>query len=384
MNTHKHKYIFLLAGLLSLLSLCGHASGKPAENTVVPVWSLHGSGSHTGSSLDSEKSKKISRTIKVQNNDRLQIENKYGKVHINTWDKNEMSVTVDIIARASSESRAAEMLDMITVDIDEDRGDNLISFITRIDKFNNKNWGNNSKYEINYTVSMPKQNPLQVKNMYGDLYVADLNGNAEISLSYGSLKLGRLSGENIVKLAYGSGSNTIAQLKKGSLNVSYSKLTLEETEVLELKNSYSDINIGKAGNINLSSRYGSVDIKSIASLEGTSGYSGFSIGSLADKLDMKLQYCSGFKVADISARFNSITLEGSYSSFNLNFKDNAAFKFNVDLQYGDLRVDKENVQFNVVEKRNTSNTYQGQCGKSSSLGKVNINSRYGDVKFASN
>jgi hypothetical protein len=273
---------------------------------------------------------------------------------------------------------------MITVDIDEDRGDNLISFITRIDKFNNKNWGNNSKYEINYTVSMPKQNPLQVKNMYGDLYVADLNGNAEISLSYGSLKLGRLSGENIVKLAYGSGSNTIAQLKKGSLNVSYSKLTLEETEVLELKNSYSDINIGKAGNINLSSRYGSVDIKSIASLEGTSGYSGFSIGSLADKLDMKLQYCSGFKVADISARFNSINLEGSYSSFNLNFKDNAAFKFNVDLQYGDLRVDKENVQFNVVEKRNTSNTYQGQFGKSSSLGKVNINSRYGDVKFASN
>jgi hypothetical protein len=211
--------------------------------------------------------------------------------------------------------------------------------------------------------------------------VADLNGNADITLSYGSMKLGKLSGENNIKLAYGSGSNSIGQIKRGSLTVSYSKLTLEETDVLELKNSYSDINIGKAGTISLSSRYGSVDIQSITSLEGTSGYSGFSIGSLSDRIDMKLQYCSGFKISDISQKFNSINLEGSYSSFNLNFKNNASFKFNVNVQYGDLRVDKEHVQFNVVEKRNNSNTYQGQFGKSSSNSKVNISSRYGDIRF---
>jgi hypothetical protein len=198
------------------------------------------------------------------------------------------------------------------------------------------------------------------------------------------MKLGKLSGDNTVKLAYGSGSNSISQLKRGSLDVSYSKLNLEETEVLNLKNSYSDININKAGTINLTSRYGSVDIESITSIEGTSGYSGFSIGSLSGKIDMKLQYCSGFKIADISSTFNSINLDGSYSSVNLNFKDNTAFKFNVSLQYGDLRVDKEHVQFNVVEKRNTSNMYQGQFGKSATGGKVNITSRYGDVRFAHN
>jgi hypothetical protein len=336
---------------------------------------------YKNTNLDEEKSKKITRTIKVQSNDKLQIENKYGKVHINTWDKNEVTVAIDIITRASTESRASEMLDMISIDIDEDRSDNVISFITRIDKISNKNWGNKSGFEINYTISMPRQNPLQARNMYGDLYVADLNGNADISLSYGNMKLGKLGGESTVKLAYGSGSNFIAQIEKGLLNVSYSKLTLEETDVLELKNSYSDVNIGRAGALNLSSRYGSVDIKSINSLEGSSGYSGFSIGSLTDKLDMKLQYCSGFRIEDISQKFNSINLEGSYSSVNLNFKNNAAFKFNVDLQYGDLRVDKENVQFNVVEKRNNSNTYQGQFGKSSSNSRVNISSRYGDVRF---
>lgn len=331
-----------------------------------------------------KKVKKLSRNIKVQSNDKLVIENKYGKVHINTWDKNEVSVTIDIIARASTDSRADQMLEMITVDIDEDRADNVISFITRINKLSNKNWGNNSGFEINYIVSMPRLNPLQAKNMYGDLYVADLNGSADISLSYGSMKVGKLTGESKVRLAYGAGSNSLAQLKRGTLNVSYSKLTLEESDVLELTNSYSDIDIGKAGTILLSSRYGSVDIKSITSLVGSSGYSGFAIGLLSDKIDLKLQYCGGFKIDLIAPTFTHINLEGNYSSFNLNFNNDAAFRFNVNVQYGNLRVDKDLVKYNVVEKRNNTNLYEGQFGKSYSGGKVSIISRYGDIRFSSN
>ncbi len=228
---------------------------------------------------------------------------------------------------------------------------------------------------------MPKQNPLEARNMYGDLYLADYTGNASISLSYGNMKLGKLGGENDIRLAYGTGSNSIASIKKGSLDLSYSKLNLGETDALELKNSYSDINIEKAGVINLSSRYGSVDIKLVNSLEGSSGYSGFYIGNLVNKIDLDLEYCSGFRIDEVSPKFNSIDLDGSYSSFSLNFKDNTAFNFNVDVQYGDLRVDKEMVQFKVVEKKNTSSKYQGKFGKASSDSQVNISSRYGDIKF---
>jgi hypothetical protein len=229
---------------------------------------------------------------------------------------------------------------------------------------------------------MPKQNPLQVRNMYGDMYLADYQGRADLSLSYGSLKMGKLSGENTIKLAYcAEGSNTIAELKKGLLNLSYSKLTLDETENLELRNNYSDINIEKAGSIQMSSRYGSVKINSINKLEGNSEYTGFSLGSLWDVIDMKLKYCSGFNIDKVAAKFNSIYLDGNYSSLKLNFEKNTNFNFNVDLQYGDLKVNKDLVEFKVVEKRNTSSTYQGKFGKSSPGGKVTIVSRYGSVQF---
>lgn len=330
-------------------------------------------------SYESEKTKKISRSFNVGASDKLILDNRYGKVHINTWDKNEITVNIDITAKASSDSRAQEILETITVE--EEKSANIIGFRTRIGKMSGNNWGKNSGYTINYTVSMPKQNPLQVKNMYGDMYLADYNGNGDISLSYGSMKLGKLGGASTVKLAYGSGSNSIAQLKQGSLDLAYSKLTLEETDKLELTNSYSDINIGQAGAVNMSSKYGSVEIKSVQSLEGSSGYSGFRIGSLSDKLNLNLRYCSGFKIENISPRFNSITLDGNYSSFDLNFARNAAFSFDVDLQYADLHVDKDQVVYKVMEKRNTSSKYEGKYGKSNPQATVKIASRYGSVRF---
>ncbi len=393
MKIYRHKIITGIVGTVLILQPSLQAQSleitaalsRQSENTVT----LSTAVSHesliseavTNHTLDSEKIKRINKSFKVKTTDELSIENKFGKVHINTWDKNEITVDIEIIARASTDSRAQQVLDLIDVQVNE--SSNLISFRTQIDDMHNKNWGNNNKgFEINYTVSMPKRNPLTLKNSYGDVYLADLIGNADISVSYGNLKAGRLSGNNTVKLAYGSGRHSIAQMKEGSLNVSYSKLTLEETQNLELKNSYSDVDISQAGDIDLSTKYGAVAIKSINNLSGTSGYTDFKIGNLNNKIDMKFQYCSGFEIEQISPKFQSINLEGGYSSFNLNFARNADFDFDVNVHYGDLRVDQDLVKFNVVEKKQSSSTYQGKFGKGSHQASVTVSSRYGDVRFA--
>lgn len=329
---------------------------------------------------DAEKVKRLNRSFKVNSSDQLSIDNRYGKVHINTWDKNEMTVNVVVIARASSQERAQEILDMI--DVEEDRSDNQISFRTRINSksHNNwNNWGKKSGYEINYTVSMPRRNPLQVKNMYGDVFLADFSGKADLNVRYGSLKTERLNGDSNVQVAYGSGD--MLGMKQGKLEVSYSKLSLESTQNLELKNSYSEVKIGDARTLNVVSKYGSVKISSVGNIQGTAGYTEIGVGELVGKMDMQVQYCNPFTVRKISPQFTSVNLEGGYSTFDLSFGSNAGFVFDVDLQYSDLHVDKDLVQYKVVEKRNTSSYYQGKFGKSLSGGTVNIRNRYGSVKF---
>ncbi len=291
---------------------------------------------------DSEKRKTFEKIYKVSSSDMLSIENKFGKVHINTWDKNEIKVQVNIITRASSEQKAQEILDNIS--ISDKREGKLIALKTIMEPMRIS--GNTQKsFEINYTVYMPDDNPIAVKNSFGDVYLAAFKGKADISVKYGSLKTGRLNNSaNSVKLAYGSGN--CGYINGGNIEVSYSDMTLEGTN----------------------------------GLQGFSKFSDFKLGSLNQDLDMEVKYGS-FRIDNVSKNIRKINLESGFSPISLNFEDNTAFNFNVNVQFGNFRVDKELVNITSLEKSHTSAEYKGKYGSTSPKGLVSIVSKYGDVKF---
>ncbi|GAB3540746.1 hypothetical protein GCM10027443_39010 [Pontibacter brevis] len=291
---------------------------------------------------DVEKRKIIDKTYKVNRADMLNIENKFGKVHINTWNRNEVHVKVDIVARAGSESLAQEILDKIKVM--ESREGSTIAFRTSIEPMRVS--GNNNKgYEVNYTISMPEENPLTVKNSFGDVYLASLKGRADINVKYGALKCDRLSNTgNTVTLAYGSGS--CGYINGGNLDVSYANMNVE----------------GANG------------------LQGSAKYSDFKIGSLGETMEMDVKYGS-FAVNNISKNIRKIVLSSGFTPINLTFDPNTAFNFDVNVKFGDFRYDKSLVNITSLEKGHTSAEYRGAYGGASPKGLVSVNSRYGDVKF---
>jgi len=292
---------------------------------------------------DVEKRKSIDKTFKVSRADMLNIENKFGKVHINTWDRNEVHVKVDIIARASSDSRAQEVLDNIKVT--ESREGGTISFRTSIEPMRIS--GNNNKgYEVNYTISMPEENPLTVKNSFGDVYLAALKGKADINVKYGALKCDRLgSSGNTVRLAYGSG--TCGYINGGNLDVSY-----------------ADMRVDGANGLN-----------------GSAKFSDFRLGNLGETMEMDVKYGS-FKVDNISRNIRKITLDSGFTPISLTFDSNTAFNFDVSVQFADFKYDKSLVDITSLEKGHTSADYKGAYGGASPKGMVSINSKYGEVRFA--
>ncbi|MBC8111463.1 MAG: hypothetical protein H7Y04_10420, partial [Verrucomicrobia bacterium] len=176
--------------------------------------------------FDAEKRKKISRNFKVNVSDKLQISNQFGKVHINTWDKNEMQVDVEVIAKAGSEAKAQEILDKINIEISQNQG--LIVFKTVQESINSR--GNDRKsFEINYVAYMPRNNPLTLRNSFGDTYIANLNGRADITSSHGSLRTEKLmNNDNDVDISFGNGS--ILYVKGGKLAIAHSDFTLGNAE----------------------------------------------------------------------------------------------------------------------------------------------------------
>ena len=292
--------------------------------------------------FDEEKRKTFDKTYKVTEADLLSIENKFGKVHVNTWNKNEIKVKVDIIARASSDSKAQEMLDKIT--IQEKRDAKQITLKTQMEPMKVKGSSNKS-FEVNYTIYMPEENAIAVKNSFGDVYLAALKGKADITVKYGALKTDRLSNSsNSVTLAYGSGN--CGYINGGNVNVSFSDMSISGTK----------------------------------GLSGSSKFSDFKIGDLGEDLKLEVNYGS-FRVDRVSKDIRKISLDSGFSPILLNFADNSAFNFDVNVQFADFKVDKSLVNITSLEKDYTSAEYKGKFGGTSPKGVISISSKYGDVKF---
>ena len=110
-----------------------------------------------------DKKKYVEKNYNVSATTKLQIENKFGDVEINSWEKNEFDIKVEIIGKGRNEERSQRILDAIEIDITEGSGE--IVFETEVGNLKNKN---GEGFEINYTIYMPDTNPLEIKNSFGD------------------------------------------------------------------------------------------------------------------------------------------------------------------------------------------------------------------------
>ena len=85
-------------------------------------------------------------------------------MEIHTWNKNEIKVDVNIEVSANTNDLAQKVLDKISV-ADAQNGKE-ISFKTSINNINNSK-GEKSSMAIDYSIYMPANNPLKVKNEFG-------------------------------------------------------------------------------------------------------------------------------------------------------------------------------------------------------------------------
>ncbi|MDO6389451.1 hypothetical protein Q4E40_04895 [Pontibacter sp. BT731] len=292
----------------------------------------------------SEKRKTFDKTYKVSKSDVLNINNEFGNVHVNTWNRSEIQVKVDIISRANSEQQAQEMLNKINVA--DSRSGNTISVKTQMGSIHSN--GRNQNFEINYTINMPTDNALTVKNKFGSVYLPDMKGKVDLNVQYGSFKVGNLSNvTNNIKASFCTNTqNTIGFLNKGSLDLDYS-------------------------NVNLNATNG---------VNGSSNFTDLMIGNLAEVLNMEVKYGT-FRVNKVQKDFKNISLDGGFTPIQIYFEDDAAFNFDVNVQFADFKVDRNLVKFTNLEQGHTSSAYKGKYGSATPKGTINITSKYKDVKF---
>lgn len=306
-------------------------------------------GQMTLPSLTFQKEKLIEKSYPVTAKHLLDIDNRYGKVTVRNWNRNEISIKVRIRTAESSERRAQGALDR--VQIDESKSGSRIVLKTNIQSGDSNWWAmltggkNDRALQIDYEVYMPSKNQIAITNRYGAVELSDREGETAISVSYGSLKAGRLNAlNNTLSIAYSKAN--ITYINTGDVTVRYGEFNLAEADRLTLALSYT---------------------------------SGSEIGVVNREADVSLQYSGGFELG-LGQAIQKVNIAAAYSSTTINPRSGAAFNFNVSLSYGGFDYDHQHTHINSQSGGNTAKNYTGYWNKTSN-NSVNISSRYGKVSI---
>ena len=302
-----------------------------------------------------EKVKNFTKSYNINASDALAIENRYGKVVVNTWDKNEFKVEVEIKAEANSDDEAKKMLDRVS--ISDSKEGSTVSFKTNFgseDSFwSSFHGGKRSvhKLEINYTVYMPAKNNLNIDNRYGATVLPDMSGKVVIYSSYGSFFAKSLTNQNKISVNYGSAE------------------------------------MGNSGPLDLEVGYGSLKMGNADRLDANISYSSADIGKIRNSGNINLKYSGGLKIADLDRDLKNLTIHSSYSNVEIGLSGDENANFDITTHYGEFDYGSHNV---TVTSKSPSDddrgphftyNYKGHLGRGGSDKNITVSTSYGNVTF---
>jgi|GEM_PF-1410808 len=258
--------------------------------------------------------KERTETFSVKEGALLNLENKYGTVTINTWDRQEMEVHLVIKVKTSSESKAEDIFDMIEVTMSGDEYGVEVATVLDTDYSSGSWWdkmfGNSydGKYEINYEVKVPKASKLMVVNKYGHLYVkGDMAGKATLVNKYGNIYTQNIAGD--VRLQLGYGTAKVGNVHNLDLEVKYSKVQIGDAIQVQAETKYSGIKLGVLSSLESTTKYDNYTIAGVEILHNAGKYDDFNIGS-AGKLSIDSKYTD----VHVQQLQSSLRCDGKYTT----------------------------------------------------------------------
>lgn len=311
-------------------------------------------------------------------NTSFMISNKYGKVTINNTTQDEMTIDVVVTVESSSERKSNDILKSILIKLSQDG--NNITAITEIE--GNLKW-NNVKVDIDYTISMPSYVNTKLELRYGDAQIANITGTFDAEMRYGNFIANVLRPEdetytNALRMAY-CGQVNVKTFGRMNLDLSYSDAKLGLGEALNLDSKYSDIKLGDIALVKAELGYSDFSLSSTldASVEGR--YSDMDFGIVNGSLVLDSKY-GDIEIDMVGKNFELIKIDGAYSDIDIVVENDASYKLDLSVAYGDISFPR--IHVTDADNEGTSQFIRGYVGHQNATREIIVESRYGDIDVA--
>jgi hypothetical protein len=283
--------------------------------------------------------KSVTHSFKVNPETTVEINNKYGKIHVIPWDKDSVQITASLNVFSNNLVRLEKIKNSIDFKFTEtkfyisaftDFGTNSNQILTELKSLSDAIITGQNSIEINYLVYCPASINLSLVNKFGDIYIDNMVGKLKLSLSNGDLKINSIEGEAQIELSFGSG--IINNIREGQLTVSYSDIKIKDAMRLDIDSKSSTLNIDRADFIKIISRRDKYFITTVENFYCNSEFSQVWIEKLLCDTDCSLKYGS-FTLSEVKKEFCNINLNSEYTDLNLTLSKES--KYEADIFYPD-------------------------------------------------
>ena len=345
---------------------------------------------HGSWAQETKLTKSINKDFDIRGKLNLEITNKYGSVIIDTWDKDEVSLKIEILAYGKDENAADKLLNRVEFDFKHsddflevesvfDRKKSFFKDLVNAVGDYSASLLSKHKLQVNYELNIPEStSSVAVNNRFGDVHIGGMNGRVNVSLAHGNLKVDELRDYARINLNYGKAK--IKKINEVNMTLKGAEFEVGFVGKINLNSSSSTILIENALDLDLESTNDKIEIKEVSDLSGTANFTEMKISHLTERCRLNQNY-GEMKITNVNEEFVSIRLNGKSTDYALNFSDGSSFETKIY-----ARDDKLNIADfpGLREKRYMDDKSKfvqvtGAFGKNQTDQKLNIDAQNGDV-----
>jgi hypothetical protein len=329
--------------------------------------------------------KTYQKEFALTDNSNIYLENRFGQMNIENWDKKSISITIEIKVDYPEGSKAERLLKAINIEFNQVGND--ISAITKFEEDFMRSWEKNfdsdsKDFSIDWEVKLPKLSSVDINNENGDIFIDELTGKCKIKLRYGDLKANKIFRENtdpLSTLSISYGNATIDEVSWFKVDIRYAKLNIAKAKAVVLVSKYSKVSVDQVSSLVSESKSDTYSIGIISNFVGEGSYTSYRIDELSKKFDLTSKY-GDIKIDRIPATFESIKFDGAYSNIYAGIDPLASYILSANSAYGNIKYNSQN-RLNRIEGP-THTEVDGLVGKDENTkSKVTISVKYGNARL---
>jgi hypothetical protein len=281
---------------------------------------------------------RVEREFSTGSSPELSITNSFGDINIKTHNSDKIEVVVEINVVPKRERDKDKLEGKVKIDINEQGNRIALRTINNLDGIATE------EMDFDYTVKIPVNTTLEIKNQFGDVWIEKTSGKLYARVQHGDLFVGEATGSaNSVKVHFGE--MRLERISDADLEIQHGDFQCDALSDSQLEIQFSDSEIGMvAGNMEIDVQHSDLRIERV--------------DSATEKLN-------------ISAQFSDINLdEGEWNRFNIEL-EGAFADYSMPSDMKDM-INYESKELNTVEYR---------INKEISDRRITIDANHSDVDF---